>query len=75
MWVPRLFIREPVTGPTSDCEYQTMLCLGYSVLGEVVNYPIHGGTYYCTHKCPGVPGDIVSSPDGGDYLAFFCFFF
>ena len=50
MWLARLSIREPVPDPTSDPEYRTMLCPGYSVLGEVVNYLIHGGTYYCTHK-------------------------
>ena len=68
MWVPRLFIREPVTGPTSDCEYQTMLCLGYSVLGDVVSQAIHKGTGCCPHQWLWVSGDIVSwlfGPGGG----------
>ena len=50
MWLARLFRREPVAALTSDSEYPTILCLGYSVLGEVVNYPIHGGTGCFTLK-------------------------
>ena len=50
MWLARLFIREPVAVPTGDPEYPMILCPSNSVLWEVVNYPIHGGTDYCTHK-------------------------
>ena len=66
MWLARLFIREPVAALTSDPEYPAILCPSYSVLGEVVNYAIDGGTGCFTHKCPCVPNNIVSGPAGGD---------
>ena len=68
IWLAILFIREQVAGPTSDPEYPTILCQwpGYSILGKVVNDPIHGGPDSCTHKWPCVPSDIVSGPACGD---------
>ena len=50
MWLARLFIKEPVAAVTSDPEYPAILCPGYSVLEEVVNYPIDRGTGSFTHK-------------------------
>ena len=50
MWLARLFIRKLVAALTSDPKYPAILCPGYSVLGEVVNYPTDGGTGCFTHK-------------------------
>ena len=50
MWLGSLFKTEPVAALTSDPEYPAILCPGYSALGEVVNYPIDGGTGFFTHN-------------------------